>query len=274
MGTLANLFTVVKKDSKLDTVNNILTKRLTGRLELEKITTTRKRSPVDHRNGAPKCAHNEETDCIMLIEDAKIIESLWRIVSRLAGDSAMQKDLMQEALVRLWRLENEKPGRTRSWYLQNCRFHLQHWLALGRSLDSLKRANGDNRVVIDTVAYEEPLEGYDTNGELFDLVCAKDFVSTLSRHLKPRESAVLGRLADGMVLHDVALQLNLSYPTVLKYRRKIASLAIKLGIAPATSCHHTHGRRKIDDNETKSSATVNKINGTRQIGRASCRERV
>src|SRR6185369_3514784 len=148
--------------SKLDTVNNILTNKLTNRVEVEKIAATRKKGPVDHRNGPQSGVHNEETDCIMLIEDTKIMESLWRIVSRLAADSAMQKDLMQEALVRLWRLENEKPGRTRSWYLQNCRFHLQHWLALGRSLDSFKRANGDNRVVIDTVAYEEPLEGYDT----------------------------------------------------------------------------------------------------------------
>jgi hypothetical protein len=201
----------------------------------------------------------------MLTEDAKIIGSLRRIISRLVTDSAMQKDLMQEGLLRLCRLETEKIGQTRSWYLQNCRFHLQHWLALGRSLDSFKRDIDDNRVVIDTVADEETLEGYDTNGELFELVCAKDFVSTLACHLKPRERALLGGLAEGLVLRDVALQLNLSYRTALNYRRKIAGLAIKLGIAPAASCQRPDGRRNRDGNGTKSSATVNRSNGAKAV---------
>src|SRR5206468_8181075 len=41
-----------------------------------------------------------------------------------------------------------------------------------------------------------------------------------------------GALADGLVLHDIALKLKVSYPTALKYRRKIAALTIKLGISP------------------------------------------
>src|SRR5206468_9208579 len=85
----------------------------------------------------------------MLIEDVKICHSVQRIISRLTADQALQDDLMQECLIRLWQLESEEPGRTRSWYLQNCRFHLQHWLASGRSLDSRKRANGDNRITLD-----------------------------------------------------------------------------------------------------------------------------
>ena len=163
----------------------------------------------------------------MLIEDTKFCQLLRRIVTRFSADRVLQDDLMQECLIRIWRLESEEPGRTRSWYLQNCRFHLQHWLASGRSVDSLKRTNGDNRVTIDEV-----VEGYHTNGEFFEGISANDLVSTLAGFLKPNENALLGGLADGLVLQDIALKLKLSYPTALKYRRKIAALTIKLGISP------------------------------------------
>jgi len=163
----------------------------------------------------------------MLIEDTKFCQLLRRIVTRFSADRVLQDDLMQECLIRIWRLEREEPGRTRSWYLQNCRFHLQHWLASGRSVDSPKRTNGDNRVTIDEVG-----EDYHTNGEFFEGISANDLVSTLAAFLKPNENALLGGLADGLVLQDIALKLKLSYPTALKYRRKIAALTIKLGISP------------------------------------------
>ena len=173
----------------------------------------------------------------MLIEDATFCELLRRIVTRFTADRVLQDDLMQECLIRIWRLESEEPGRTRSWYLQNCRFHLQHWLASGRSVDSLKRTNGDNCVTIDEVG-----EGYHTNGEFFEGISANDLVSTLAGFLKPHENALLGGLADGLVLQDIALKLKLSYPTALKYRRKIAALTIKLGISPPPPYKRQHTR--------------------------------
>ena len=178
----------------------------------------------------------------MLIEDATFCELLRRIVARFTADRVLQDDLMQECLIRIWRLEREEPGRTRSWYLQNCRFHVQHWLASGRSVDSLKRTNGDNRVTIDAVGDEIPVDGYHTNGEFFEVISANDLVSTLAGLLKPHESALLGGLADGLVLQDIALKLKLSYPTALKYRRKIAALTIKLGISPPPPYKHQHTR--------------------------------
>jgi DNA-directed RNA polymerase specialized sigma24 family protein len=181
----------------------------------------------------------------MLIEDARFCELLRRIVAQFTSDKILQEDLMQECLIRIWRLEGEVPGRTRSWYLQNCRFHVQHWLASGRSVDSLKRDNRDNRANIDAVGDETPVEGYHTNGEFFEVISANDLVSTLADLLKPHESALLGALADGLVLQDVASKLKLSYPTALKYRRKIAALTIKLGIAPPLPYkgQHTHHGR-------------------------------
>ena len=38
--------------------------------------------------------------------------------------------------------------------MQNCWFHVRHWLASGRSLDSPKRANGIKRVAIDEISNE------------------------------------------------------------------------------------------------------------------------
>jgi DNA-directed RNA polymerase specialized sigma24 family protein len=178
----------------------------------------------------------------MLIEDAMFCELLRRIVAQFTADRALRDDLMQECLLRIWRLESEEPGRTRSWYLQNCRFHLQHWLASGRSVDSPKRTNGNNRVTIDGVSDEFPVEGYHTNGEFFEGISANDLVSTLAGFLKPHESALLGGLADGLVLQDIALKLKLSYPTALKYRRRIAALTIKLGISPPPPYKRQHAR--------------------------------
>ena len=178
----------------------------------------------------------------MLIEDATFCELLRRIVTQFTADRELRDDLMQECLIRIWRLESEEPGRTRSWYLQNCRFHVQHWLDAGRSVDSLKRTNRDNRVTIDSVSDETPVDGYHTNGEFFEGISANDLVSTLAGFLKPNENALLGGLADGLVLQDIALKLKLSYPTALKYRRKIAALTIKLGISPPPPYKRQHTR--------------------------------
>ena len=190
----------------------------------------------------------------MLIEETGISESLRNIVGRLRTDAALREDLMQECLIRLWRLEIEKPGRTRSWYLQNCRFHLQHWLSAGRSLDSLKRMDQDKRIIIDGVNDELAEDGYHTNGELIELVSARDIAATLARHLKPAEIGVLAGLVDGLVLRDIALRLSLSYPTALKYRRKIAALAIRLGITPPTDRRRSIRRGRRADRATRTSA--------------------
>jgi len=164
---------------------------------------------------------------LTLVEDVRVRQSLEKIVASLTTDWALQDDLMQESLIHIWRAENEKPGHTRSWYLQNCRYHLLRWLNSGRSLDSLKRCKGDHRVSIDVLDDGLPLDGYHTNGELLAEVCANDIVSTLARELRPREIVVLRALAEGIRLREIAVRLKRSYPTVLSYRRKIARLAVK-----------------------------------------------
>jgi len=168
---------------------------------------------------------------------------------------------MQESLIRLWRLEKDCPGQTKSWYLQNCRFHLQHCLASGRSVDSPKRANGDNRATIDGVNDNLAADGYHTNGELFESVSARDLVSALASHLKPREQAVLGGLVDGLGLRDIAVQLNLSYPTALKSRRQIAALSIRLGISPPLPYLKKNARQLQRSNGVRHPQAGARLNG-------------
>jgi DNA-directed RNA polymerase specialized sigma24 family protein len=171
----------------------------------------------------------------MLFEDAQMVRLLRQIVARFTRYPELQQDLMQESLLHLWKLERSRPGRTRSWYLQGCRFHLQHYLISGRSLDSLKRASAGYRIAIDGNDEEPALHEHHTNGEVFEAVSFADVVSTLKCEVKPPERRVLSGLADGMALQEIASKFGMSYPTVLKYRRKLAALTIRLGISQPLS---------------------------------------
>jgi DNA-directed RNA polymerase specialized sigma24 family protein len=166
-----------------------------------------------------------------LIDDAPLCASLRHIVAGFTGNPVVQQDLMQESLIHLWRIECDRPGQTRSWYLQSCQFHVRHCLAAGRSMDSPKRAQEGKRITIDEHGSEAVLPEHHTNGELFEAVSFQDIFSTLAKHLKPREQAVLCGLAQDLAMGEIAAKFGISYPTVLKYRRKIAALTIRLGIS-------------------------------------------
>src|SRR6478672_4836873 len=67
---------------------------------------------------------------------------LRRLVRTITANPVLWDDLLQEALIHLWTIEARRPGFTRSWYLQSCKSHLLHYLAAGRSIDSMKRREG------------------------------------------------------------------------------------------------------------------------------------
>ena len=167
----------------------------------------------------------------MLFEDEGIIQILCQICERFSSDPEVQADLMQECLIHLWHTERARPNQTRSWYLQSCRFHIQHWLTAGRSVDNARRKSKETCISVDGDGEHPALAEYNTNGELFESVCFQDAVSTLDGHLGKRQKSVLQGLAAGRSLSEIAAQSRLSYPTVLKYRRMIADLTSKLGMA-------------------------------------------
>ena len=99
-------------------------------------------------------------------------------------------------------------------------------------MDSLKRNGIGKRIPINWNDDEPALNEYHTNGDLFEGVSFQDVVSTVGRHLQPRERRVLSGLANGVVLREIASEMQLSYPTALKCRRTIATMITKLGISP------------------------------------------
>lgn len=157
-------------------------------------------------------------------------------------DAALREDLMQEALIHLWLLEAQRPGQTRSWYLQGCKFHLQHYLTAGRSVDSGKRRSG--RVSLPEIAEDQcDLFGQvEPEASVVGVINAREIIFLLSKRLSPQEKSILNCLADGMGAREIAARLKLTHPTIIKYRRKIARLATQLGVSSLPKRPHRNGK--------------------------------
>lgn len=165
-------------------------------------------------------------------QGAGIRRALAQMVRGMTQNAALREDLLQEALVHLWLTETRRPGQTPSWYLQSCKFHLQHYLNGGRSIDSAKRWR--DRLPLpehapDDEAFDEPA---DSGNSVLTSVSAREIISLLSAHLSSQEIAVLHCLADGLGAREIGRHLNLSHTMVIRYRRKIATLFKRLELSP------------------------------------------
>jgi DNA-directed RNA polymerase specialized sigma24 family protein len=186
----------------------------------------------------------------MLCDEKQTREALSRIVARVASNPTLREDLLQEAVIHLWLEETRTPNQTRSWYLQSCKFHLQHFLAAGRSVDALKRRRGDVTEEFQNSEVNGNGSLHEADNSLLGQISAREIVELVSKKLRPRARAVLSGLADGLGARDIARQLRISHPAVIKHRRAIAKLLLDLGIAPPTN---GNGR---------SAAKLNGVNGT------------
>jgi len=164
----------------------------------------------------------------MFVDERSTRESLVRMVRKITANGALQDDLLQEALVHLWLTETSRPGQTKSWYLQSCRFHLSHYLAAGRSVDSAKRRGGQARFDDDLERPIEVIEEVDSGESVFGLVSARDLVALLSALLGRQERIVLECFADGLKLREISRRLKISHTMVIRHRSKIASLLKRL----------------------------------------------
>ena len=182
------------------------------------------------------------------VEQPVVRESLIRLVQKVTGDLALQEDLMQEALLHLWLIETRRPGQTASWYLQSCKFHLQHYLASGKSVDSGKRREGRLPFAFDSENGEGIPEQSDSGNSVLTNVSAREILVLLSRQLKPQERAVLDCLADGLGAREIGRELKISHTMVIRYRRKIASLLKKLEgpeAAKGSSVNHRRNDARV-----------------------------
>src|SRR2546426_985349 len=100
------------------------------------------------------------TNAATEVDDTSVQRILLRIVIKMEPNPSSREDLMQEGMVHFWLESERNPGHSLSWYLQSCKFHLQHRRVAGRSLDSPKRSLAQTSVGI----------GSEDSNELFETV--------------------------------------------------------------------------------------------------------
>jgi DNA-directed RNA polymerase specialized sigma24 family protein len=189
---------------------------------------------------------NERKEPCMLALKPTTKNHLFRIVSGMTRDLWLREDLMQEALVHFWKVECRRPGQSLSWYLQSCSFHLRHYLAAGRSIDSSKRRSLLSRWP-DEEETRDWLRRPSVDSPVLARVQVREILYLLSRELTPRQQAVLRCLAQGLGPREIARRLRFSHPVVIKYRRQIATLAIRLGIDAWPTRRAGRGPRRVND---------------------------
>jgi DNA-directed RNA polymerase specialized sigma24 family protein len=185
----------------------------------------------------------------------------------MTANSALREDLLQEALIHLWLAETRRPGQTKSWYLQSCKYHLLHYLASGRSVDSAKRRGGQLEVGHDSEERDVLLDLSDHGDSVFTWVSARDIISLLTPQLLPRERAVLGCFADGLGPREIGRKLRMSHTMVIKHRRKIASLFHRLEV-PALPKLHLNGNGTSSSNgHSSANGNGHRANGLIPVAR-------
>ena len=166
----------------------------------------------------------------MLFEDRTIRAQLERIIARMSDCDTWRDDLLQEGLIHLWRMEEQRPNQKLSWYLQGCLFHLRRFIAIGRSVDSWKRRQRVIPLPIDEQGDWEFLPPDYVDGEFISEIGAQEAIEYLCQWLTASEKEVLACLAEGLAPHEISQKLRISCKTILRYRRRIARLTLRLGL--------------------------------------------
>ena len=186
-----------------------------------------------------------------VVDDAALMRgALTRMIRRLTPNPALREDLLQEAMVHLWLTQTRRPNQTRSWYLQSCRFHLQHYLNSGRSIDSGKRWRDQTPMTDHSEDEETAIETGDSGNSVVNSVSVREIMALLSSELTRQEQAVLDCLADGLGLREIGRKLKLSHTMVIRHRRKIAAVLTRLELpSPSRGLgSHTNGSRRLNGN--------------------------
>jgi len=166
-----------------------------------------------------------------LVDDPEIHSRLAAVAFAVSSDTRLHEDLIQEALVHLWRQENLFPGHTHSWYLQNCCFYLCDYLRRGRSLDSCKRNAGAIGIDQDLEEQPDSIQNILRDDSGISAIIARDIVEELLQRLKAIDRVILLRLDAGAEIKDIAQELRISRQAVSLRRQKIAALAVRLGVS-------------------------------------------
>jgi len=140
----------------------------------------------------------------------------------------MQKDLLQEMFIHLIQAETKLPNRTLSWYIKSCEFHARNYLKHGRSIDSIKRARNsvplgqmDDDPHRDTYWPLDTMDPVDLHSELF----TQDIVDLVMLNLTDMQQQIFSLLMKGFRVREIARELHITHPAVIKHRKRIARIA-------------------------------------------------
>lgn len=163
-----------------------------------------------------------------MTRESWIVRKLREVASRLTSDAELQKDLLQEMLIHLLRVQTDLPNRTMSWYIKSCEFRARNYLKHGRSIDSIKRAR--NRIPLrqvnddphrDAFSPLDTIDPVDLQSELF----TNEIVNLVMLNLTATQQEVFSLLMKGFRVREIARELHITHPAIIKHRRKIAHIA-------------------------------------------------
>ncbi len=165
-------------------------------------------------------------------ESSNVRNALHRIVIGLEENFHAREDLFQEARVHFWLTARQYPDRPLGWYLKSVRFHLHHFRVSGRSVDSPKRRGARSVFSENWDGREQWRDILEFDEGIMSSVNARDVFSLLRDRVKPCDRKILGALAEGFGVRDIEARLKMPHQNVIRSRKRIAALAIKLGVVP------------------------------------------
>jgi DNA-directed RNA polymerase specialized sigma24 family protein len=183
-------------------------------------------APTSTDHPASTLGAGAENGVGLLVERPEIQDALRRLVQARCNDPDLQEDIVQEVQLCLWRAEVTTPGKTLSWYLERCRFCIQHFFKKGRSVDSLKRSDS----ACSLNEFDE-LE-LPAAGDLWEEICARDEREQLAWRLDPQEQQTLQLRWEELSEREIAQQEHVRPATVIDRCRHIRTIALGLGIRP------------------------------------------
>jgi len=167
----------------------------------------------------------------MHCERVEVWAKLKQIIACHVRDPFWRQDLLQEAILHLWQCENLVPGQTTSWYLQSCRFHVQHMVRAGRSLDAPCRTVLRKDLPPETDdSWNDLLDPSHVDDVVVSAVSAREMMALVARQLTELEKKLLEGLMEGYSTREMAGQLGVSQTWVVKCRHRIACLARAQGL--------------------------------------------
>ena len=164
----------------------------------------------------------------MLIGTLQLRSALRQMVNKVTRNSGLQRELMEECLCYLAKLEAASPDHEPKWYLERCSRHVGRFRYLVRSWESPKLPP---LLVERTSVAVHKSKRARTPEEIRQF---SEVVAALSKHLSKREIKILGALAEGYSLEEVAATLKEEPLLVVRAQRKIAGLILKFGLVPKT----------------------------------------